>query len=82
MQRTRDWLTQRALWWLDRVSALTYESCNAYGGAMTHRMRYGDLEADRVRLCKKRRWHTDSHAYEWCHSQLMGNPVIERGEHA
>lgn len=40
---------------LDRLDAFHNEPCNAYGGS----------GADQVRLCSKRRWHIDSHTYEF-----------------
>lgn len=52
-------VTTLATLMLDAVDAIHKEPCRAYGG---HTI---SGNADRVRLCNKRRWHTDSHAYEW-----------------
>lgn len=54
----RQWLTQLALWWLDeRAATNPYELCMAYGG--------GEVYEGNVRVCKKRRYHVDSHAYDF-----------------
>lgn len=45
------------LWLLERAEVATGEPCAAYGGI--------SADKTRVRLCEKRRWHSDSHAYEW-----------------
>jgi hypothetical protein len=51
------WRQQRFFRALERFELAEDMPCDAFGGC--------DRERTRVRLCDKRRWHLDSHAYEW-----------------
>jgi hypothetical protein len=52
----RNRIANLAVMVLEKMGALTKEECRAFGGE-------GSLR--RIRICRKWRWHTDSHAYEW-----------------
>lgn len=45
-----------ALWLMERAEGMTRERCRAHGGIWPD---------GRIRTCEKRRWHWDSHRYDF-----------------